>query len=185
MKNAKKKFFSVCIATVLALSCLTSVACQKEQNSAQSGSSSSQKTEFTLSHESIKVLVGAEEYLFETGGKNVAWSSSDTAIVTVDGGVLTGVSEGTATVFAVSEGNTLSCVVTVVKSFTETDYLSFESNYVNSAYVGLNFVLGAYMVMDNQPVDDATISYVVSDESVIALDGANAILSHGRRRGYH
>lgn len=53
--------------------------------------------------------------------QGVKWSSSDTGVVTVEGGKLTGVKTGTATVTVTtdSEGKTATCKVSVVKAMTE------------------------------------------------------------------
>lgn len=59
--------------------------------------------------------------------KNVSWSTSSKYVATVDeNGVVTGVSEGTATITATAEdgGYTASCVVTVTPAGTEPEYPS-------------------------------------------------------------
>lgn len=57
--------------------------------------------------------------------KKIEWTSSDTAVATVDGdGKITAVADGTATISGVSEegGKKLSCSVEVDKTFVDTEY---------------------------------------------------------------
>ncbi len=48
-------------------------------------------------------------------GQDVAWSSSDASVATVENGVVTGVAEGTAIITATYGGKTATCEVTISK----------------------------------------------------------------------
>ena len=79
----------------------------------------------TLNKHSTSVIIGASETLTATvlpanaGNKNVTWESSNTSIVTVTNGVITGVAAGSATITAKSASNSSikdTCTVTVTTS---------------------------------------------------------------------
>ena len=75
-------------------------------------------TNVTLDQSTVQVEVGKTVTLTATvepaGAAEVTWESSNTAVATVDGGVVTGVAEGTAIIAASADGKTASCIVTVV-----------------------------------------------------------------------
>lgn len=75
-------------------------------------------TNVTLDQSAVQIEVGKTVTLTATvepaGAAEVTWESSNTAVATVDGGVVTGVAEGTAIVAANADGKTASCIVTVV-----------------------------------------------------------------------
>ena len=76
-----------------------------------------------LNKQNMTLLIGGSEQLTETvappdaTNKNVTWSSSNEAVATVSGGLVTGVSEGSATVTVkTADGDkTATCLVTVTK----------------------------------------------------------------------
>lgn len=73
-------------------------------------------TTVTLSRESVSVAEGSTVSVSATvdpAGGTVVWSSSDTSVADVDGGVITGVAEGEATIKAKCGGAYDTCVVTV------------------------------------------------------------------------
>lgn len=82
----------------------------------------------TLSNDSVELTEGKEVTLTATvnpdnaTNKNITWSSSDTAIATVDNGKVTAIKAGTATITVTTEdGNkTASCVVKVNKKKVDT-----------------------------------------------------------------
>lgn len=83
-------------------------------------------TGVTLNKSSITLFVGKTETLIATvapsdaTNKNVSWSSNNTAIATINNGVVTAIAEGTATITVTTEdGNkTATCEVTVKKEET-------------------------------------------------------------------
>ena len=76
--------------------------------------------------------------------KNVTWTSSDTTIATVSGGIVTGVAKGNATITATTSdgGYTATCSVTVTKPSgpTEASYIKVSSL---SALDSGNYVIAA------------------------------------------
>lgn len=71
----------------------------------------------TLDSEALTLQVGDEKTLAVTvtpgGASHVSWKSSNTGVATVKNGVVTGVSEGEATITATAGGKSASCQVTV------------------------------------------------------------------------
>lgn len=75
-------------------------------------------TSISLDKTEVSVEVGKTITLnatVEPAGTEVTWASSNTAAATVEGGVVTGVAEGTAIIVASAGTQTASCMVTVVK----------------------------------------------------------------------
>jgi uncharacterized repeat protein (TIGR02543 family) len=106
MKKGIFVFFAV-----LTLFALAMMGCDSD-----SGSGSS--TKVTLSPTTLSVEVGESKPITATtdpAGEIVTWSSSNTAVATVNpGGLVTGVSAGTATITAtVKDGGKATCAVTV------------------------------------------------------------------------
>ena len=73
-------------------------------------------TTVTISRDSVSVAEGSTVTVSATvvpSGGTVVWSSSDTTIADVDGGVISGLAEGEATIRAKCGGASDTCVVTV------------------------------------------------------------------------
>jgi len=104
-------------------------------------------TGVNISLNSMSVNIGATEQL--TGSvepsnavnQNISWSSSDTSVATVDStGLVTGVSEGTATITVTTEegGFTAQCAVTVIPAviYQAENYTSQSGNSVLTDFGG-------------------------------------------------
>lgn len=73
-------------------------------------------TTVTISRDSVSVAEGSTVTVSATvvpSGGTVVWSSSDTTVADVDGGVISGLAEGEATIKAKCGGASDTCVVTV------------------------------------------------------------------------
>lgn len=68
----------------------------------------------TLSETELRLYVGTQHILKATSNATVTWSSSDTSVATVTDGIVTFVSEGTATITAKTSTKTAKCEVTAV-----------------------------------------------------------------------
>jgi len=76
-----------------------------------------------------KAVVGAQVFPFNAENQMVVWKSSNNNVASVSEGVVTGVSSGTAVIYAVSEdGNfTDDCNVLVVSSINSLSLTNFEN----------------------------------------------------------
>lgn len=73
-------------------------------------------TTVTINREQVSVAEGSTVTVSATvdpAGGTVVWSSNDTSVATVDGGVISGLAEGEATIKAKCNGAYDTCVVTV------------------------------------------------------------------------
>ena len=106
-----KKILIFVLAAVLSLAMLFSVT-------ACGDSEVVDPVTVTISQETASVEVGSSVTLTATASDEsaITWSSSDTDVATVSGGVVTGVSAGTATITATSGDATATCTVTVVEA---------------------------------------------------------------------
>ena len=69
---------------------------------------------FQITQDNIYLEVGGQITLSTSGGEgDITWSSADGAVATVADGVVTGVSEGSTTITAVSGEESAACLVTV------------------------------------------------------------------------
>ena len=103
--------------------------------------------------------------------KTVKWSSSNTAVVTVDGyGTLTAVAEGSAVVIAAAGDQSASCVITVLKKVIPVLSVSLDRHAVT-----LEPGQSTTLVATVSPSDatDKTVSWTNSDDSVISLSGGS------------
>jgi len=105
--------------------------------------------------------------------KNVTWSSSDDDIVSVENGVITGVSIGTATITATStNGKSASCTVTVGKKVTHV--------FLNKTTITLNVGVTESLFATTIPAD-ATNKEVVwssSDENVASVSSGGVVTAN-------
>jgi len=102
-------------------------------NSGGGGQQTISVTGVSLNTNSISIEEGQSETLTATVApnnatdQNVTWSTSNSSIATVSDGVVTGVSQGSATISVTTNdgGFSASCSVTVTKSSTATDETQF------------------------------------------------------------
>lgn len=118
-----KKMFKV-IATVAAiLSMANFVACKSDDDGDDEKVA---VTSVTLNQSTATVEAGKTVTLTaavapeNATNKTVSWASSDTKIATVDGGVVTGVSAGEATITATADGKTATAEITVTAASTDS-----------------------------------------------------------------
>ena len=96
-------------------------------------------TGISLDKETISITEGETETLTATitpsnaTDKTVTWTTSDSAIATVDGGVVTAVKAGTATITATAGAYSANCVVTVEVA-TSIENINSENSVVKAIY---------------------------------------------------
>lgn len=118
-----KKMFKV-IATVAAiLSMANFVACKSDDDGDDEKVA---VTSVTLNQSTATVEAGKTVTLTATvapenaTNKTVTWASSNTGIATVDGGVVTGVAAGEATITATADGKSATATITVTAASTDS-----------------------------------------------------------------
>ena len=125
------------------------------------------KTELTLTEgdsETITATVKPDD----ATDKTVTWSTSDAAVATVDGGKITAVKEGTATITAKAGDKTATCAVTVNKKI-----IYVESVELDKTALELTEGDSETLVATVKPDDatDKTVTWSSSDDAVATVDG--------------
>ena len=88
----------------------------------------------TLNRSTLSLFVGDSVSLTASGGNgSFSWSSSNSSVVTVNGGSVSAVGKGSATITVSSDGKTASCPVTV------QDYMMFIGDVIEPQFVGTPF----------------------------------------------
>ena len=111
--------------------------------------------------------------------KTVTWSSSNNSVATVQGGTVTGVAEGTATITATAGGKSATCQVTVTKTVIPVSSIEVDKGNL-VVYEGRSEQLSATVKPDN--ATDKTIKWSSSDETVATVD-ENGVVT-GIKDGY-
>ena len=132
-------------------------------------------TDILLDSSSLNLTVGSHTALTATVSptdatdKSITWTSSDSSVVTVDGGNVTAVSAGTAVITATtSSGKAATCIVTVEKLVVPVTDILLDRASLNLT-VGENIVLTATI----SPADatDKSITWASSNPTVATVDG--------------
>ena len=164
-----KKVVSLAVMLLFAL-----MSCKKEPDKVA-------VTGISLSPESVELAHGASTTLSATltpadaSNKKVVWSSDNTAVATVSGGVVKAVALGSATITAKSAdgGFTATCAVTVVKIPVEAVSLSPASLALT---VGDKVVVTATVTPSD--ATDKTLSWAVIPNEVVTLSSYGDDQSH-------
>lgn len=120
----------------------------------------------SLNYTELDLKIGNTEYLvsyiypYNATNQNVRWSSSNDAIATVDGGLVTAVSEGEAIITVTTEdgGKTAQCVVRVTAPVLDIVGNTSTNDYV--AFGGESVQLSS----------EVPVTWSTSDESVATID---------------
>lgn len=126
----KKGFLTVVVALLCAMVCAFGlVACNNNETPNENGNNGTQTVaveSVTLNKTQLTLEVGGEETLTATvapdgaTNKTVTWSVSPAGVITVDGGKVTAVAAGSATVTATAGGKSATCNVTVSEPIVYT-----------------------------------------------------------------
>ena len=109
--------------------------------------------------------------------KTVTWSSSNTAIATVENGVVTAISEGAATITAKAGDKTATCAVTVEKKVIPVESVSLDRTSLE-LISGESEQLTATVSPDD--ATDKTVTWSSSNTSVVDVDQKGQVrANHG------
>lgn len=128
----------------------------------------------TLSKSELTLTEGESETITATvkpddaTDKTVSWSSSDPAVATVDGGKITALKEGTATITAKAGDKTASCKVTVEKKVIAVESVELDKTELELTEGG-SATLVATVKPDN--ATDKTVTWSSSDPEIATVDG--------------
>ena len=128
---------------------------------------------YTLSAQALSIEIGDRAQL-SVIGKNVdasavEWESGNHLKASVQGGLVTGVSEGRTLIIARYGGSELYCVVTVLPINTAVPVLTLDTEDL-IMLKGSQANRVAFVKYDGNPVS-AEITYFSSDENVVTVDG--------------
>jgi len=135
-------------------------------------------TSVELNKTSLELTEGDSETLTATvkpddaTDKTVTWSTSDASVATVEGGKVTAIKEGTATITAKAGDKSAECKVTVAKKVIAV--ISIELNKTSIELVeGDSETLTATVKPDD--ATDKTITWSTSDASVATVESGKVI----------
>ncbi|MFR0558996.1 Ig-like domain-containing protein, partial [Pseudoscardovia radai] len=142
-------------------------------------------TGVTISTDSLKLVEGQNGTLTASvtpsnaTDKTITWSSSDDSVATVNGGIVTAVKAGTATITATSSnGKSATCTVTVTAKTVAVSEVTVEPSSLTLTVDEYNAV-SATVKPDN--ATDKTVTWTSLDPSVATVD--NTGLVHGVAKG--
>ena len=131
-------------------------------------------TSVTLDKTRITLIEGDTQTLTATvkpddaTDKTVTWTSSNEGVVKVDGGKVTAVAQGTATITAKAGDKTATCAVTVEKKVIPVTSVTLDKTKITLTE-GDTQTLTATVKPDD--ATDKTITWTSSNESVATVDG--------------
>ena len=159
----KPLFSSIC----LALAVLSVVACGPKENPVVA------VTGVSLSQTSVSLEVGGSVSLTATVSpsdatdKTVSWTSSNSGVASVSGGVVTAIAEGTATITATAGGKSAKCEVTVQRKVVEVTGVSLNKTELTLSPGG-TFQLEA--TVSPSDATDKTVTWTSSDPSKVTVE---------------
>ena len=131
-------------------------------------------TSLTLDRTTLTMTEGDTQTLTATvkpddaTDKTVTWTSSNTSVATVDGGKVTAVAPGTATITAKAGDKTTTCAVTVEKKVVPVTSLTLDRTTLTMTE-GDTQTLTATVKPDD--ATDKTVTWTSSNTSVATVDG--------------
>lgn len=138
----------------------------------------------TLSQKEAEIIVGKTLTLTATvlpenaTDKTVTWTSNNTAVATVDNGVVTAVKPGSASITATAGGKNASCTVTVKEDYIDVTSVTL-SKTSYSLMEGQSFTLYATVKPDD--ATDKSVTWKSSNEKIATVyDGKVTAVSAGK-----
>jgi Bacterial surface proteins containing Ig-like domains len=159
-----KPLFSSIIA---ALAVLSMVACGPKDDPVIA------VTGISLSQTSVSLEVGGKVSLTATVSpsdatdKTVTWTSSNSSVASVSGGVVTAAAEGTATITASAGGKSAKCEVSVKRKVVDVTGVSLNKTDL-TLNPGETFLLEA--TVSPSDATDKTVTWTSSDPSVVSVE---------------
>ena len=159
----KPLFSSIC----LALAVLSMVACGPKENPVVA------VTGVSLSQTSVSLEVGGSVSLTATVSpsdatdKTVTWTSSNSGVASVSGGVVSALAEGTATITATAGGKSAKCEVTVKPKVVDVTGISLNKTELTLSPGG-SFQLEA--TVSPSDATDKTVTWTSSDPSTVTVE---------------
>ena len=136
----------------------------------------------TLNKNRLDMIIGETETLTATitpadadPKEPITWTTSDETIATVDGGKVTAVKEGEATVTATSDGKPATCIVKV--DYIHVSEISLDITE-KTLYVGETLNLTATVSPENSTYK--TVEWTSSDKSVATVDAEGKVDAIGK-----
>lgn len=136
----------------------------------------------TLNKNRLDLIIGETETLTATitpadadPKEPITWTTSDETIATVDGGKVTAVKEGEATVTATSDGKSATCIVKV--DYIHVSEISLDITE-KTLYVGETLNLTATVSPENSTYK--TVEWTSSDKSVATVDAEGKVNAIGK-----
>lgn len=149
-------------------------------------------TALSLDKQEATVQVGATVSILpvidpvDATNSNVTWSSSNTGIATVNGGIVTGVAPGNATITATSDANPLfaaTCEVTVVPSTGQVITVSGDITSDTRWYEQAEYNLSGFVYVKNNAtltIEPGTIIKGVSNtKATLIIERGSKIMAAG------
>ena len=176
----KKKFI---LTPLLAIACLSgcslfsiSDASSKSNSNTQGTSEETTETvsvtSLSLDKTELELVNGSSANLVATilpsnaTNKTVAWTSSNTSVVTVSNGVVNAVGEGTATITAKCDKQTATCAVTVTHKVINVTSISLDFDNIYLAIGGEQTLTATISPSD---ADNQNVSFSVADSSIATV----------------
>ncbi len=132
------------------------------------------KPSLSITYSTIRVLVGKSKDISSSAAdiSGATWSSNNTSVATVSNGVVTGVSNGSATITATNGTATISCTVQVTKN-GGTTYVygsSLPRKTQRTISAGTSYIIRFY------PYEEGYYSFYTSPESTTTLTDTTVAL---------
>lgn len=134
-----------------------------------------------LNFTTIRINAGETGRLTTSGGAGgeVAWSSSNDNIATVEGGAVTGVAGGDAVITATRGEESVSCTVTVVGEPYVSD-LKLKLNKTDFTWSNETLIQMKVLVQSTNKQYDGVVTWASNDTSVVTINETGGISKVGK-----
>lgn len=155
------------LSIFLALAVLLTASCGPKENPVIA------VTGISLSQTSVSLEVGGSVSLTATVSpsdatdKTVTWTSSNSGVASVSGGVVSALAEGTATITATAGGKSAKCEVTVKPKVVDVTGISLNKTELTLSPGG-SFQLEA--TVSPSDATDKTVTWTSSDPSTVTVE---------------